>query len=108
MVIVIPTPNIKRVCINKINHNKTLHLVAEIESLVDTRVSMSVMVASVVKEFGIMHLVSTHETYKITSCMITKILGRIIDTPVIVGKMVFLVNIYSYDLFFRLDFFYED
>lgn len=28
--IVIPTPNIKKVCINKMNHNKTLHLVVEI------------------------------------------------------------------------------
>jgi hypothetical protein len=27
---VIRTPNIKRVCINKINHSKTLHLVVEI------------------------------------------------------------------------------
>jgi hypothetical protein len=27
---IIPTPNIRRVCINKINHSKTLHLVVEI------------------------------------------------------------------------------
>jgi hypothetical protein len=29
MAAIIPTPNIRRDCINKINHNKTLHLVVE-------------------------------------------------------------------------------
>jgi predicted aspartyl protease len=70
------TPTIRWVCINKTHRNKTLHLVVEInqaliESLVDTGASMLVMVASVVKEFGIMHLVSGHETYKTTSGTIT-------------------------------------
>jgi hypothetical protein len=40
---------------------------------------MSVMVASVVKELGIMHLVLEHETYKTASSIITRALGRIID-----------------------------
>ncbi len=50
--IVIRTPNIRRVCINKINHSKTLHLVVEInqallEGLVDTRALMLVMATNV-------------------------------------------------------------
>jgi hypothetical protein len=62
---------IKRVGVNKTHRNKTLHLVVEInqaliEGLVDTRASMSVMVASVVRKLGIMHLVAGHETYKTT------------------------------------------
>ncbi len=90
---VIRTPNIKRVCINKINHSKTLHLVVEInqallEGLVDTRALMLVMAANVVKEFGIMHLVSRHETYKIISSIITQALGKITNISVTVGKVV--------------------
>jgi hypothetical protein len=91
---VIRTPNIKRVCINKINHSKTLHLVVEInqallEGLVDTRALMLVMAANVVKEFGIMHLVSRHETYKIISSIITQALGKITNIPVTMGKVVY-------------------
>ncbi len=76
MVAIIPTPNIKRICINKTNHNKTLHLMVEInqallEGLVDIGASMSIMVANVVKILGIIHLVSRHETYKIASSIIT-------------------------------------
>jgi len=90
---VIRTPNIKRVCINKINHSKTLHLVVEInqalvEGLVDTRALMLVMAANVVKEFGIMDLVSRHETYKIISSIITQALGKITNISVTVGKVV--------------------
>jgi hypothetical protein len=91
---VIRTPNIRRVCINKINHSKTLHLVVEInqalvEGLVDTRALMLVMAANVVKEFGIMHLVSRHETYKIISSIITQALGKITNIPVTMGKVVY-------------------
>jgi hypothetical protein len=90
---VIRTPNIRRVCINKINHSKTLHLVVEInqalvEGLVDTRALMLVMAANVVKEFGIMDLVSRHETYKIISSIITQALGKITNISVTVGKVV--------------------
>jgi hypothetical protein len=61
------------------------------------------MAASVVKKLGIMHLVLEHETYKTTSSIITQALGRIIDIPTTLGKvvcqMVFLVvDIDSYDL----------
>jgi predicted aspartyl protease len=44
---------------------------ALLEGLVDTGASMSIMVASVVKRLGIIHLVSRHETYKIASSIIT-------------------------------------
>jgi predicted aspartyl protease len=114
MVAIIPTPNIGRVCINKIIHCKTLHLVVEInqallKGLVDTRAIMLVMVASVAKKLGIMHLVSMHETYKITSSIITKALGRIPDIPVTMGKMVdqmvfLVVETNNYDRLLRLNF----
>ncbi len=42
-----------------------------IEGLVDTGASMLVMVASVVKELGIMHLVGGHETYKTAFGIVT-------------------------------------
>jgi hypothetical protein len=78
------------------------------EGLVDIRASMSVMVASVVKELGVMRLVSRHETYKIASNIITQALGRITNILIIVGKMVcqmvFFVDINNYDLLLRLDF----
>jgi len=68
-----------------------LHLVVEInqalfEGLVEIGVSMSIMVTSVVRKLSVMHLVSRHETYKITSRIITQALGRIINIPIIVGK----------------------
>jgi hypothetical protein len=73
--------NIRRVCINKNNSSKTLHLVVEInralfEGLVEIGVSMSIMVTSVVRELSVMHLVSRHETYKIALSIITQTLGR--------------------------------
>jgi hypothetical protein len=56
-----------------------LHLAIEInqvmiEGLVDTRASMSIMVANVVKELGIMHLVVSHETYETTSGIVPQTL----------------------------------
>jgi predicted aspartyl protease len=64
------------VSVNKTHCNKTLHLIVEInqamiEGLVDTGASMLVMVASVVKELGIMHLVGGHETYKTAFGIVT-------------------------------------
>jgi hypothetical protein len=61
MVLVVPT--LGRLCINKTHKSKTLHLSVEvnnylIEGLVDTGTSMFVMAASVVRELGLMHLVS--------------------------------------------------
>jgi hypothetical protein len=72
MVIVIATPTIKKVCINKTNRSKTLHLVVEIgqalfEGLVDnTSALMSIMAINVVKELDIIHLASRYETCKTT------------------------------------------
>ncbi len=67
---------IRRVNVNKTHRNKTLHRAvkinqAMIEGLVDTRASMLVMAANVVRELGIMHLVASHETYKIAFGIMT-------------------------------------
>jgi hypothetical protein len=43
---------------------------ALLEGLVNINTSMLVMGASVVRELGIMHLVSKHETYKTTLGMV--------------------------------------
>jgi predicted aspartyl protease len=91
-----------------------MHLHVEInngvvEGLVDIGASMSVMVANVVRELGIMHLVSGHETYKTTSRTVTTTLGRLDDIPMCVGNvvcnMVFLVvDTNTYDFLLGLDF----
>jgi predicted aspartyl protease len=70
------TPIIKKVSVKKTHRNKTLHLVVEInqamiEGFVDIGASMLVMAASVVRELGIMHLVVSHETYKMASSIVT-------------------------------------
>ncbi len=105
---------IRKVSVNKTHCNKTLHLAIEInqvmiEGLVDTRASMSIMVANVVKELGIMHLVVSHETYETTSGIVPQTLRQIIELPVKVGRimcqMIFLVvDIDNYDLLLGLDF----
>ncbi len=69
-------PILRRICVNKTHRSKTLHLSVEmndclIEGLVDTGASMSVMAAAVVREMGMMHLISGSETYKTTSGMVT-------------------------------------
>jgi hypothetical protein len=46
-----------------------------------------VMVTSVVRELGIMHLVSKNERYKTTSTIITKAFGRIMNIPMKVGNV---------------------
>jgi len=70
---------------------------------------MLIMTVGVVRELGIMHLVLRHEIYKIVFEMVIQALGRIIDIPVIVDKvmcqMVFLVvDIDNYDLLLGFDF----
>jgi hypothetical protein len=77
--------------------------------MVDIRASMLVMATSVVRELGIMHLVSKHETYKTTSEMVTQAFGRITNILVTMGRvvcqMVFLVvDTNNYDLLLGLDF----
>jgi hypothetical protein len=83
---------IHRMCINKNHRNKILHLLVKInnnlvEKLVDTCVSMSIMVASVVQELRIMHLVTRIKSYKIALGVVTQTLGRIIEMLVRVRKI---------------------
>jgi hypothetical protein len=63
MVVIIPIPNIRRVCINKMNCSKMFHLVVEInqallERLVNIGASMSIMATSMVKKLSnLRHLI---------------------------------------------------
>jgi hypothetical protein len=49
---------------------------------------MLIMTVSAVRELGIMHLVLGHEIYKIVSGMVIQALGRIINIPMIMGRVV--------------------
>jgi hypothetical protein len=49
---------------------------------------MLVMVASMVRELGIMHLVLGHETYITTFGMVIRALGKITNILLIVGRVV--------------------
>ena len=69
---------------------------------------MSVMAASVVRELGLMHLVSGSEMYKTASGTVTQALGRIEEVPIKVGEvqcsMTFMVvDTDSYDVLLGLD-----
>jgi predicted aspartyl protease len=107
-------PALRKICINKTHRSKTLHLLVEInnyivEGLVDTGASMSIMAAVIVRELGMMHLVTGSETYKTASGVITQALGRIDEVPVKVGgvqcSMTFMVvDTDSYDVLLGLDF----
>jgi len=55
-----------------------------VEGLVDIGASMSVTIAGVVRELGIMHLVTRNKT---SSSVITQTLGEIIEMLVRVGKI---------------------
>jgi hypothetical protein len=62
-------PALKKIYINKIHQSITLHLLVDInncvvEGLVDIGASMSIMAITVVKELGIMHLVTGSKIYK--------------------------------------------
>ncbi len=80
-----------------------------VEGLVDTSASMFVMAADVVKELGIMHMVTRSETYKIASRVITHTLGRINDVPIKVGSVQctmtsMVMDTNNYDVLLGLDF----
>jgi DNA damage-inducible protein 1 len=106
-------PVVRRICVNRTHRSKTLHLSVEInscliEGLVDTGASMSVMAAAVVRELGLMHMVSGSETYKTASGAVTQALGRIGEVPIKVGgvqcNMTFMVvDTDSYDVLLGLD-----
>jgi predicted aspartyl protease len=107
-------PTLRKICVNKTHRSKTMHLSVEmngylIEGLVDTGASMSVVAAAVVREMGMMHLVSGSETYKIASGIVTQAMGRINEVSVKTGGvqclMTFMVvDIDSYDVLLGLDF----
>jgi len=107
-------PTLRRICINKTHRSKTLHLSIEIngyliEGLVDTGASMSVMAAVVVRELGMMHLISGSETYKTASGVVTQAMGWIDEVSVKAGgvqcAMTFMVvDTDSYDVLLGLDF----
>ncbi len=107
-------PSLRKICVNKTHRSKTLHLPVEIsnyivEGLVDTRASMSVLAAAVVRELGIMHLVTGNESYKTASGVITRALGRVDEIQVRIGgiqcAMTFMVvDMDGYDMLLGLDF----
>jgi DNA damage-inducible protein 1 len=106
-------PTLRRICINKTHRSKTLHLSMEVnsylvEGLVDTGASMSVMAVVIVRELGLMHMVSSSETYKTASGVVTQALGRIDEVPIKVEDvqctMTFMVvDTDSYDVLLGLD-----
>ncbi len=80
-----------------------------IEGLVDTGASMSVMAAAVVREMGMMHLVSGSETYKTASGIVTQAMGRINEVSIKTGGVQCLITFMvvdtdSYDVLLGLDF----
>jgi hypothetical protein len=80
-----------------------------IEGLVDTGASMSVMAAAVVRELGMMHLVSGSKTYKTASGVVTQVMGRIEEVLVKAGGVqctmtYMVVDTDSYDVLLGLDF----
>jgi hypothetical protein len=107
-------PSLRKICINKTHRSKTLHLPMEIsncivEGLVDTGASMSVLAAAVVRELGIMQLVTGNESYKTASGVITRALGRVDEIQVRIGgiqcAMTFMiVDTDGYDVLLGLDF----
>jgi predicted aspartyl protease len=80
-----------------------------VEGLVDTGASMSVLAATIVRELGIMHLVTGNESYMTTSGVITRALGRVDEIQVkirgIQCAMTFMVvDTDGYDVLLGLDF----
>jgi len=79
-----------------------------VEGLVDTGASMFVMAAAVVRELGLMHLVSGSETYKTALGVVSQALGQIDEVLIKVGgvqcTMTFMVvDTDSYDVLLGLD-----
>ncbi len=112
--VVSASPSIRKIYVSKTHRNKTLHLPIEIndciiEGLVDTGASMSVLAAAVVRELGMMHLVTGNESYKTASGVITRALGRVEEVQVKIGEvkcsMTFMVvDTDGYDVLLGLDF----
>jgi predicted aspartyl protease len=112
--VVSATPSLRKICVSKTHRSKTLHLTVEIsdciiEGLVDTRASMSVLATAVVRELGIMHLVTGNESYKTASGVVTRALGWVDAVQVKIGgvqcAMTFMVvDTDGYDVLLGLDF----
>jgi len=92
-----------------------LHTLGEIndtliEGLVDISAFMSInFSAIIIQEFGIIHLVSSSESYKTTSNVVIQALGKINELHVRVGDVQCLTNfmvvdINMYDILLGLDF----
>jgi hypothetical protein len=60
-----------------------------IKGLVDNGTSMSIVIVSVFRELGIMHLVDGSKFNKTVSKVETKAMGRISDLPIHVGKVIY-------------------
>jgi hypothetical protein len=112
--VVSATPSLRKICVSKTHWSKTLHLLVEIndciiEGLVDTGASMSVLAATVVRELGIMHLVTGNESYKTALGVVTRALGQVDEVQVKIGgiqcAMTFMVvDTDGYDVLLGLDF----
>jgi hypothetical protein len=112
--VVFALPLLRKICVNKTYRSKTLHLPVEIsncvvEGLVDIGAFMFVLAAAVIRELGIMHLVTGNESYKTTSGVITRALGRVDEIQVKIGgiqcAMTFMVvDTDGYDMLLDLDF----
>ncbi|CAK9253662.1 unnamed protein product [Sphagnum jensenii] len=112
--VVSASPSIRKICVSKLHRSKTLHLPIEIgdcviEGLVDTGASVSVLAAAIVRELGIMHLVTGNESYKTASGVVTRALGRVDEVQVKTGgvkcSMTFMVvDTDGYDVLLGLDF----
>jgi len=71
-----------KININKNHQSKTLHLLVGIndfigEGLMDTKASMLILVVTMVRELGIMHLMFKSESYGTTSRVVMRAMGRI-------------------------------
>jgi len=112
--VVSASPHIRKICVSKTHRSKTLHLPVEIndciiEGMVDTGASMLVLAAAVVRELGIMHLVTGNESYKTASGVVTWALGRVDEVQVKIGgikcAMTFMVvDTDGYDVLLGMDF----
>ncbi len=112
--VVSATHSLRKICVSKTHRSKTLHLPVEIsdciiEGLVDTGASMSILVVAVVRELGIMHLMTGNESYKTASGVVTRALGRVDEVQVKIGgvqcAMTFMVvDTDGYDMLLGLDF----
>jgi hypothetical protein len=70
-----------------------------IEGSVDYGDSMSIIVANVVKELGIVHLVIRLGSYKKSSRVTTQIMGGISDFPIHVREVICKINFMDNDVY---------